>query len=271
MRYAAVRIVRWGLAATLALSLVTVVMTFSRGGFIGLLVLALFLIKNSRNKFITLFLVAAAGVAIYLSAPSTWFSRLDTIQDASSDGSFMGRVIAWKMSWLIARDHPFFGGGPHAVQHIAVWDQYKPLLPSLDFIHTPPPDIVPHAAHSIYFEMLGDMGFTGLFLFLAVLGCSFWNCHVIIRKSRKRPSLTWASDIARMAQVSLAVYMVTGAALSMGYFELLYIFVALLSRCKRIVLQTVASEALASSPLLDEESDFDVEELAPQFAHESWH
>ena len=109
-RHSAVRAVRIGLLAALALALVTVVATYSRGGFVGLLVLGGFLVKNSRNKLGSLVLVVLAGTLTYAFAPESWFERLNTIGDASNDGSFMGRVVAWKISWLIAMDHPLFGG-----------------------------------------------------------------------------------------------------------------------------------------------------------------
>ncbi len=245
-RYSAVRAVRMALLAAAGLAVITVIMTFSRGGFVGLMVLGGFVVKNGRNKLASLAAIAAAGVLIYLLAPDAWFERLSTIKDADNDGSFMGRVVAWKMSLLIAFDHPLFGGGPHAVQHLAVWNTYKPLLPTVDFVTTPPPDVFPHAAHSIYFEILGDLGFVGLFLFLSVIGVSLWNCRWIVRATRGRPELAWARDLARLSQVSLVIYLVTGAALSMGYFELVYVLVALLSRCRRVVAQAVSTR-LASS------------------------
>ncbi len=241
-RYSAVRAVRVGLLAAAGLAVITVIMTFSRGGFVGLMVLGGFVVKNGRNKLASLAAIAAAGVLIYLLAPDAWFERLSTIKDADNDGSFMGRVVAWKMSLLIAFDHPLFGGGPHAVQHLVVWDTYKPLLPTVNFVATPPPDVFPHAAHSIYFEILGDLGFVGLFLFLSVIFVSLWNCHWIVRATRGKPDLAWARDLARLSQVSLVIYLVTGAALSMGYFELVYVLVALLSRCRRVV-----SRALVAS------------------------
>ena len=245
-RYSAVRAVRIGLLGAAGLGVVTVIMTFSRGGFVGLMLLGGFIVKNSRNKLASLAAIAVACVLIYVLAPDAWFERLSTIKDADNDGSFMGRVVAWKMSLLIALDHPLFGGGPHAVQHLSVWNTYKPLLPSVDFVTTPPADVFPHAAHSIYFEILGDLGFVGLFLFLSVIGMSLWNCHWIMRESRDRPELTWARDLARLSQVSLVIYLVTGAALSMGYFELVYVFVAVLSRCRRIVSQAVVTRAVST-------------------------
>jgi putative inorganic carbon (HCO3(-)) transporter len=245
-RYSAVPVVKIGLFIVLGLSVTTVVMTFSRGGFVGLLVLGAFILKNSRNKFAGLAIVCLAGGLTYLLAPDTWFDRLNTIETADNDGSFMGRVVAWKISWLIAADHPLFGGGMHAVQRLLVWDTYKPLLYHLDFISTPPADDVPHAAHSIYFEVLGDMGFLGLTLFLGMLGSAFWNCSRLYNMARHEPSLIWAADLARMLQVTLIVYLVTAAALSMAYFELIYIVIAIASRCRRTVSLSLAAECAAA-------------------------
>ena len=242
-RHSAVRIIRIGLLAALGLAVVTVIATFSRGGFVGLMVVGLFMVKNSRNKFGSFALVVATGVLIYMLAPASWFERLNTINDVSDDGSFMGRVVAWKISWLIAMDHPLFGGGMHAVQRLLVWDTYRPFLYLLDsVIVTPPADTFPHAAHSTYFEVLGDTGFIGLTLFLGVVGLGFWNCRSIMRMGRGHPSLTWAVDLGRMMQITLVVYCVTTALLSMGYFELFYVVVALLSRCRRTVKQALAAQ-----------------------------
>jgi putative inorganic carbon (HCO3(-)) transporter len=241
-RYSVLRIVRIGMLTVLGLSVVTVVATYSRGGFIGLVVLGAFMVKNSRRPLLMLLLSVFAGVLVYSLAPGTWFSRIQTIESADNDSSFMGRVVAWKISLLIAMDHPLFGGGMHAVQNLLVWDTYKPNLHRVDFINTPPAGEAARAAHSIYFEVLGDLGFVGLTLFLAMLGVALWNCRWLYSMCRGHASLVWAADLARMVQISLVVYLTTGAALSNGYYELLYILVALLSRCRRTVQLTLAAE-----------------------------
>jgi probable O-glycosylation ligase (exosortase A-associated) len=233
--YSAVRLTRIGLMAALALSVVTIVATYSRGGFIGLLVLALLMVGTSKNKLTGILVLGAASVAIYAFAPDTWFDRLHTIATADDDSSFMGRVVAWKLSLLLALDHPLLGGGMHAIQNALVWNHYRPFFSRLDFIPTPPPDVTPHAAHSIYFEILGDTGFVGFALFCALMIICLINCSWIYRKARSHPQFVWAADLARMVQVSMILYLVTGAALSMGYFELLYILVALVSRCRRTI------------------------------------
>lgn len=253
-RHTAVPAIRIGMAAALGLCLVATVATFSRGGFIGLIIVAALAVANSERKLVPILAVAVAVPLIYAMAPDAWFERLSTIRTAEADGSFLGRVNAWKVSWLVAMDHPFLGGGMHAIQNQAVWDAYKVAAASVGFVETPPVEDNARAAHSIYFEMLGDVGFVGLGLFLLLIASALWNCHVVRRAAKTRPELRWASDLARMMQISLIVYLVTGAALSLGYAELLYVFLALSSRCRRTVKLAIQAEAsstrarMAASP-----------------------
>jgi len=246
-RYSELRIMRLGFMAALVLSLIATIGTYSRGGFVGMLVLGLFMVKNSRHRISTTLLVSLAGLLVYALAPAAWFARLNTINAATDDGSFMGRVVAWKMSVLVALDRPMTGGGPHSIHRLLVWETYRPLLYRLDFITTPPADTMPHAAHSVWFEILGDLGFPGLILFLVILMLTFWKCRSIARMARGNPSLAWAGDLARMLQISLAVYATTGSALSLGYFEMYYIIIALISRISRTVQQTLAGQTRPAS------------------------
>jgi len=98
---------------------------------------------------------------------------------------------------------------------------------------------VPHAAHSIWFEVLGDLGFLGFALFLIILGTAFLKCRTIVRRTRNHPGLAWARDLAQMLQISLIIYITTGSALSLGYLEMYYILIALISRLSRTVQQTL--------------------------------
>lgn len=246
-RYSESRMVRAGFQAGIVFSLITVMATFSRGGFVGLVFLALFFIKNSRRKLLPILGVLAGCVLIVALAPESWYQRLDTINEAGQDGSFMGRVVVWKMSTLIALDRPLLGAGPHGVQYLPVWNAYRPFLPQLNFITTPPPDVVPHAAHSTWFEILGDFGFPGLILFVAILAVALLSCRRIAKVERQHPDLAWASDMARMMQITLVLYAVTTSALSMGYYEGYWIVIAVLSRLNRTVRQELAAKAKAAA------------------------
>ena len=140
--------------------------------------------------------------------PEQWFSRMNTIGDYQSDASAMGRINAWWMAWNLASDR-FFGGG-FSIYDLNVFGRYAP----------DPTDV--HAAHSIYFQVLGEHGFVGLFLFMTLWILVWWNAGKLRQEARKEPQTEWLSDLGAMCQVSLVGYAVGGAFLSLAYFDLPY-------------------------------------------------
>lgn len=250
---------RLGALAAMGLAALTVIGTNSRGGFLALAVVGLWLGLTSRRKVLTLVLVAAMGVALFLWAPASWFDRMQTIQTAGEqDSSFLGRVIAWKISTAIALSNPIFGGGIHAVQSFVVWDHFKNTIGFLDFISTPPPGEIPRAAHSIYFEILGDLGFVGFGIFVALIVTAFRTAGQIRKLVANNTHLNWARDIADMLKVAVAAYAVGGAGVSMGYFEEFFAMAALLEIIKQHVLaeqkKAVAKAVAAPDLPLDHSS-----------------
>ena len=83
-----------------------------------------------------------------------------------------------------------------------------------------------HAAHSIYFQALGEHGFVGLGLYL-LLGLMTWRTGSwIIRNTAKQPEYRWAANLATMIQVSLIGFSVGGTFLSLLYFDVPYYLMA---------------------------------------------
>ena len=201
---------RASLAMTGAISLCAVAAlgTYSRGAFLGLAAMfALFWVKG-RNKFAwAVLLVAVAAIGLPLM-PEQWWTRMDTINTYSSDGSAMGRINAWWTAFYLAEDR-FFGGG------------FMSWMPSVFERYAPNPEDV-HAAHSIYFQVMGEQGFGGLFLFLAI-GASTWlTASRLIRAGQAHSTRRWAEDLGQMVHVSMIGYGVTGAFLSLAYYDLPY-------------------------------------------------
>jgi probable O-glycosylation ligase (exosortase A-associated) len=144
--------------------------------------------------------------------PERWFERMDSISDYRQDDSALGRLNAWHMAFNLASDR-FLGGG---------FDIAQPLT---FMLYAPNPRDI-HAAHSIYFQALGEHGFVGLLLYLLLGFFSWRTASEVVRLARGRPELDWAHSLATMIQVSLAAFGVGGAFLSLLYFDLPYYLVA---------------------------------------------
>jgi len=222
---------RFGLLGLMGLLIAAIVGTQSRGGFIAMLVLAgYFFLKSDRKIVLAVFsIVLAAVLSQFVS--SEWTSRMDTIGTADSDQSFMGRVVAWKLSFILAMNHPFFGGGFKALENFAIWIELSKDFFAYPFFYTGdalPDANAPHAAHSVYFQVLGDHGFVGLAIYLAMLARAFLLARSIAVRAKKHVELNWIASLATMLQLSVFAFCVGGAALSFAYFELMFAIYGLL-------------------------------------------
>lgn len=232
-QYSAHRIVRWGFAASLLLAVLTVVATSSRGGLLGMVAVAIWVIWQSRRKALGLTIVLLCSLMVVELAPESWSERMNTMQAADQDASFMGRVTAWKVNSAIALANPVFGGGFRVVENHPVWDQFKYSPGLLGFVDTPMLARSGVASHSIWFEVMGDLGFVGFFIFIVLLINAFVTRREIkALAAREGDTCRWAMDLADMLCASLFAYVVSGSLLSAAYFETPYMLMMLLEVIK---------------------------------------
>lgn len=202
--------------AAMIVSAASALGSHSRGGFLALVAMAVFLwLKSDKKAWLGAAIVMAVPVVL-IAMPEHWMERMSTISEYDQDASAMGRINAWWVAWNVAVDRFPIGAG-FAMYEADVFARYAPE-----------PDKV-HAAHSIYFQILGEHGFFGLFLFLSAFTLAWFAGSDIIRIAKRDPSFGWAGNLASMAQVSLLGYAVGGAFLSLSYFDLPYYIAATLS------------------------------------------
>lgn len=236
-QYSKHKLVTLGYSIAALITVLSVLGTNSRGGFLGLAALGGWLFLTSRKKLrATLFIVAGAAV-VYYFAPDAWFERMSTINSASEDNSFLGRVAAWRISSAIALANPFFGGGFHAVEIQWIWNVYRDAPNLLPFVTERDIPVLAKASHSIYFQVLGDMGFFGLATFMAILANSFWVARDIRLLAAKREGYEWSVDLAKLILVTMVAYMVSGGGVGLAYYELSWILISLLGVLRQILLQ----------------------------------
>lgn len=238
-------LIRYGFLGALFLVIVAIIGSYSRGAFLSLSIVGLWLVFTSRNKVMAGILVLLAGAGVMLIAAETWFDRISTIQTATEDASFMGRVVAWRASSAIALANPLFGGGFHSLQAQHVWETFRLSTGLMPFFEPLYVRQTAMAAHSIYFEVLGDQGFLGLAIFLSILFNALRTGRQIRKLLKAAPDeYLWAKDLAGLLSAVLIAYMVGGASVSLAYYELVYIVVMLMEMLKAWVLRNLPAADL---------------------------
>lgn len=240
------RSARWASLATLGLCIMAVLGSDSRGGFLAMAILGFWYWVSSPRKIISAVFVAIVALGIVQFAPERWFDRIETIKTADTDLSFLGRMAAWKVSVNIANDNPIFGAGFDATQIQWIWEKYRNTP---NFINIEIGDMRAKAAHSNYFQVLGDLGYVGLLIFLSLLASAFVTRRRIKTLAARTPgNNAWAVDLSTAITLSLVAFMAGGAGVSLAYFELVYLLIVILSIIRRLLEVQTSSAPAQPSP-----------------------
>jgi probable O-glycosylation ligase (exosortase A-associated) len=245
------RVVSIALLGTMCLLVTAVIGTQSRGGFIALAGFGAYLFIKTDRKIPVLLLILALAAGLSQIVSAEWLSRMDTIESADDDASFMSRVVAWKLSFILAVQHPFFGGGFKSLEFFPVWAELSRDFFSYSWFYTgdevPNPNVA-RAAHSIYFQVMAEHGFAGLAIYMACMTGAFLKAGRIARKAKLLGAPEWIRSLTAMLQLSIFSFALGGAALSFAYFELYFAIIALLIVLDSRILPTGAGNS-ASVPV----------------------
>lgn len=211
-----------GLTGLSAITLIAAAGSYSRGAMLAGGAMLFFLWLKSQKKLrvgVALILVVPL---LYTVMPDKWFNRMDTIDNYKEDASALGRINAWHFAANVAKDK-LMGGG------------YNVFTNKMFIVYAPEP-YNQHAAHSIYFQVLGEHGFIGLALYLLLMLLTWRTGTRILKLCKDNSDLNWAADLAAMSQVSIIGFAVGGAFLTLAYYDLYYDIIALLVILEKIIL-----------------------------------
>lgn len=201
---------------TLPLTVITVGLTRSRGGFLSVSAAIGVLVWRSKNRLLGILIAGLVGVAGLMAAPAEYKERLLTILEPSKEGSAASRLRAWGIATRMALDNPVFGVGMYKFQ--SHYRQYHPNYQAGE-------DVI--VAHSSYFQIWAECGTPALLLYLTLIAGSFWSCWRVRAEARRRYHTSWIINYANMFEASLAAFVVGSAFLNRAHFDLFYHWVSL--------------------------------------------
>ncbi len=182
----------------------------SRGALLALAAMGVVLWwRMKSNRALTLIPILAVAAVLVAFMPDQWVDRMSTIGEYTQDESARGRLAAWNVGWGVAKNH-LFGVG------------FNSARMELFQLYSPYPMTKAYVAHSIYFQMMGQHGFVGLFLFMSIFGVTYWMAGRLRKRCMNVPEARWCSDLGAMVQVSLVGFAAGGAFLDLGYFDMPY-------------------------------------------------
>lgn len=200
--------------AGMGLCFLELMLTLSRGGFVGFavaMVASLFVVSRGRGKLVASALLLVVGVVSYFSFLGSPESR----ERLSETGSGSGRIDIWTVGWRVVEENP--------VQGVGVGN-FIPTVP--DYVIRPgaidsselfqPVTGEAKYAHNSYLQVWAETGAVGLALFLAIISICVAATVNAAREFNRR-----GND--RMEGMARGLFAAQAGLLAMAFFESIHL------------------------------------------------
>ena len=157
--------------------LIGLIATQSRGGFVGLIIVAIFASLTkvrgfSKKRLAALFIIM--GIFFIMQAGTDYKERISTIfEDVSSLQAGSGRMMVWKRGLVIASDHPILGVGPNCFS--SAYGRYLDNGLFKGDLWSGASTGAWKVAHNSFLQVLVEMGIPGFLIFMAIIIYTFRN------------------------------------------------------------------------------------------------
>jgi len=221
--HVASRIFRNFLVLGLFSILVAVVVTYSRGGLVGLVAVIGFMIwlsrKRWRNIFVSMLILSLSGGISLALLPQDYVDDMSTITN-KEDGTRNLRLLHWTTALEIFKDNPVLGVGPENYPWTS--NKYLHLSP---YFKEGARFRAGRQAHSLYFTLIPELGLVGIITFFLLIFRHRSNAREIILKTNEAGS----RSLAKAIYASLVGFLAAGAFISVLYYPIFWhlIFVGL--------------------------------------------
>lgn len=202
--------------------LFTVMGTYARTGLVGLATLLLLVFLSSKQKLKIAFFSILVATALLFFASDDYISRMQTLENATEESSALGRILVWRWTIDYVNERPMTGGGFDS--YIANAGELNQYLQSGVSVNLKPNQ--PKAFHNIFFEVLGEQGYVGLFIYLLLI---FWTCKLNWQLSRDKSADPALRALAQTLQYALIVYCVCGMFIGVAYAPWVFYFIGISS------------------------------------------
>ena len=237
--------------------LLAIVVGLSRGAFLGLCFVLLYSLKQPEKQWIGWMVGFGLVIALSLFATEKYWNEIASIQDTER-GSASERMELWKIATREFLHYPITGVGPGNFPWRA--GEFQSTDQYIKYGHSLEANFV---AHSLYFELIADLGLAGAILFLVILYQNYKDLKLVkqvIKRARDRldrrigvlPDEQNAlsleelgrADIYRNALTgSLIGCLVTSAFLSTLYFSYFWFLTAMIVALREICLSKWHAQA----------------------------
>jgi probable O-glycosylation ligase (exosortase A-associated) len=204
--------------------------TAARTGLLCAGFLAVLMLRSARHRLLYAGVGALALIVAVPFLPQSYLARMSTIEGHSSDQSASTRVAVWMWTLDYVKSHPL-GGGFDAYRSNSFTYQMPRTTgtPGNEQVTMVTITDKARAYHSSYFEMLGEQGWPGLFLWLWLQLLGVWQMERIRWRFKRTEEGTdsWQWGLATALQQAQLTYLLGAAFVGIAYQPYIFMLIGL--------------------------------------------
>lgn len=224
---------KWVRAYALALGLACLLIpigTEARTGLVCAAFLAGLALLHAKRRMLWVGVLALLAIVSVPFLPTSFTSRMDTIGSYQADESASTRIAVWSWTWDYVKQRPNGGGFNAYLQNSLQY--YTNKVSGEGASMTVERQLIVdkgRAYHNSYFEMLGEQGFPGLFLWLLLQVICIVRTEYTRRlyKKRGKPDEQWAATLALALQQGHLVYLFGSMFVGIAYQPFIFMLIAM--------------------------------------------
>ena len=210
-------------AIGLIVGLAAIVISFSRGGFVGLLGVAAVIWYYSPKKLLSLLIILIAGSLIYILAGEKYINEMSTVTD-TNEGTAQTRIKSWESAWDMFIDNPLGVGGNNFQTRFPDYqsDRFERGMAG-------------RVAHSLWFTLIPELGIFGILIYFSLLYYNFRDIFYLKNiKINDKPDLHYLHILSIALIAALAGFFASASFLSVLYYPHYWYLTALIIATKNI-------------------------------------
>lgn len=224
-------------AATLVLGIGATVVSFSRGGFLGMIAMFFVFWLTSSKKVVTLIcVIIVMGVGSFFVGEK-YKDEMKTSTNSSS-GTGRERIESWKAGWNMFLHNPLGVGG----------NNYQVRFPEYqsDYFKR---GMWGRVAHSLWFTLIPELGLVGIFIYFKIVYLNVRDVFLFKKYSKQlcTEDGKFFMNLSTAFMASFAGFFISATFISVLYYSHFWFLTAFVIATRRVVASIPPSRSVSSN------------------------
>ncbi len=216
--------------AIIFLVLFTIVATFSRGGFVGLMAMGTVYWLFNKKKMLTLLFALLLGSVLFMYSGDQYRQEMSTVTD-TKENTANARLLSWQAAWNMFKAHPLGVGGNNFPVY---FQDYQPEGLKRNMYG--------RQAHSLWFTLIPETGILGIVIYFLIIRMNIKDLFFLRKINDESGNVgadNFMSQLSTTLLASFAGFFASASFISVLYYPEFWYLTAIVVSVRNVALKDI--------------------------------